>query len=60
MGEMLNARHLNLYWDRYLAFDLLGAAARPLRDYRDVVVGNIRIRLDRQIAKRNDAPGAQE
>src|ERR1017187_2028767 len=59
MREMRNAGHL--YFNRYsdLALNLLRAAARPLGDDLNVVVGHVGICLDGQIAERDDAPGGE-
>ena len=48
--------HLNLDRHSHLPLDLLGRAARPLRDDLHVIVGDVGIGLDGQRAKRNDAP----
>ena len=59
MGEVRNAGHLDLDRHRDLALDLLGAAARPLGDDLDVVVGDVGIGFDGQVAERDDAPGGE-
>ena len=56
MSQVRNPGHLYLYRDRDLALDFFGAAAGPLGDDLDVVIGHIGIRFDRQIAERNDSP----
>ena len=59
MSEMGNAGHLDFDGNGYLALDLLGAAAWPLGDDLNVVVGYVRIGFDGQAAKRDDAPGGE-
>ena len=46
--------------NRDLLFHLFGGAARPLRDHLDVIVGDVGIRLHRQIVERNRAPDEQQ
>jgi hypothetical protein len=60
MGQVRNAGHLDFDGNRDLAFDLLGAAPRPLRDDLDVVVGNVGIGLNGQSAEREDAPNSEQ
>ena len=52
MGEVGNAGHLDLDRDGDLALDLFGAAARPLGDDLDVVVGDVGVGFDGQARKR--------
>ena len=59
MGEVGNAGHLDFDRHRDLALDLFGAAARPLGDDLDVVVGDVGVGLDGQVAERDDAPGGE-
>ncbi len=54
--EVRNAGHLNFNGHRHLTLNLLSAAAGPLRDDLHVVVGDVRISLNRQVAERDDAP----
>src|ERR1035438_627808 len=56
MGQVRDAGHLNLDWNRYLPLDLFGAPAWPLRDDLNIVVCYIGIGLDRQVPKGNDSP----
>ena len=54
--EVGNAGHLDLDRHRNLALNLFGAAAGPLRDDLDVVVGYVGIGFDGQVAERDDSP----
>ena len=56
MREVGDAGHLNLDGHGDLALNLFGAAARPLGDDLDVVVGDVGIGFDGQVAKGDDAP----
>ena len=56
MGEVGNAGHLDLDRNGDLALDLLGAAARPLGDDLNVVIGHIGVGFDGQRAKCENAP----
>ncbi len=60
MCQMRNAGHLNFHRHRHLALDLLGAAPRPLGNDLDVIVGDVRIGLDRQVAEADHAPRSQQ
>ena len=60
MLHVRDARHLDFERDRDLLLDLFGRAAGPLGDDVDVVVGYIRIGLDRQIVERDGAPDKQQ
>ena len=53
MCKVGNAGHLDFDGDGNLALDLFGAAAGPLGDDLDVVIGDVRIGFDGQVAKRN-------
>ncbi len=57
MGQVRDTGHLNLDRNRNLALDLFGAPAWPLRNDLHVVVRNVGIGLDGQIAEGNDSPG---
>ena len=57
---MRHSRHLNLDRDRDLLFDLLGGASRPLRNDRDIVVGDIGIGFDGKIVERDRSPAGQQ
>src|ERR1700727_2450307 len=57
---MRHAGHLNLDGDRDLLFHLLRRAARPLRNDRDVVVGDVWIGFDRQVVERDGPPASQQ
>ena len=58
--QMRNARHHDLDRNRDLLLHFLGRPARPLRDDGDVVVGDIGVRLDRQVVERDGAPDQQQ
>ncbi len=49
----------NFEWDGDLLLNFFGGMSGPLRDDLRVGVGDVWIRFDRQIAKRNDAPDKQ-
>ena len=51
MREVGNAGHLDFDRHRDLALDLFGAAARPLGDDLHVVVGDVGVGFDGQIAE---------
>ena len=52
--------HLQLKGNGNLALHLLGGAARPLGNDIDVIVGNVRIGLNREPVKRDDSPDEQQ
>ncbi len=57
---MRDPRHLDLDRDRDLLLHLLGGATRPLRYHRHVVVGDVRVGLDRQVVEGEGAPGEEQ
>ena len=57
---MRHSGHLNLDRNRDLLFHLLRGAARPLRNDRHVVVGDIGIGFDRQVVERDRSPAGQQ
>src|ERR1700687_6195029 len=59
MGFVGNAVQGDFERDRDLLFDLFSGMAGPLRDDLRVSVGDVGIRFDGQITKRNDAPDEQ-
>jgi len=59
MGQVRDPRHLDFDGNSNLALDLLGAAARPLRNDLHVVIGDVGVGLDGQAAEGNNAPGGQ-
>ncbi len=58
--QMRNARHLDFDRDRDLLFNLFCRSSRPLRNHLNIIVRNVRIRLDRKIVKRNHAPAEEQ
>jgi hypothetical protein len=56
VSEVRQAVHHDLEWNSYLLFDLFSGAARPLCNYLNIVVGDIRISFDRQDFEGDDAP----
>ena len=60
MVHVRDAGHSDLQRHRHLLFHLFGCAARPLRDYLNVVIGDVRIRFHGQIVKRDGAPDEQQ
>jgi hypothetical protein len=58
--DVWNSVHHDFQRNRDLLLDLLRGNSRPLRDDLDVVVGNVRIRFDGQLVKRNCAPNQQQ
>src|SRR5882724_9300594 len=60
MSHVRNARHLYLNRCCDLLFDLFCGASRPLCDNSDVVVGDVRVRLYRQIVKGHNAPTEED
>src|SRR6476660_891802 len=51
-------RHFNR--DGHLLLDFLRSTAWPLRNYLNVIVSNVGIRLNGQILERNNAPAEQQ
>jgi hypothetical protein len=56
---MRNSVHPDFERNRYLLLDLFGRDSGPLSDDFDVVVGNVRICLNRQRVKGNQARNKQ-
>ena len=58
--KVRNPVHYDLNGNRDLLLHFLRGPPRPLRDDRDVVVGDIGIRLDREVVERDCAPDQQQ
>src|ERR1700729_268211 len=59
MCHVRYAGHLDLDRRGDLLLDFFGRAARPLRDYLDVVVGNVWIGFDGKIMEGHDSPAEE-
>ena len=57
MHDMRDAVHFDFKWNRNLLFDLFRGNSRPLRNDFNLVVGDVGIGLDGEIAKRDNASG---
>src|SRR5262249_38440931 len=60
MFQMRNPIHRDLERNGDLLLHLLRGNAGPLSDYLNVVIGDIRVSLDRKVAEGNDTPDEQE
>ena len=52
--------HLDFDGDGDLLLDFFRGTPGPLRDYLHIVVGNVGVRLHRQIVERDQAPDEQQ
>src|SRR5437588_4797583 len=55
MRHVRDAVQRDLEWNRDLLLDLFGRDSRPLRDDVDIIIGNVRIRLDGKRVKGYEA-----
>ncbi len=60
MLKMRYAVHLDFDWNRDLLLHLLRGSSRPLRNYLDPRIGDIRVGFHRKILEGDDARGEQE
>src|SRR5260370_9595646 len=60
MVQVRDSWHLNLSRNCHLLFDMFRGVSRPLGDDVDIVVGDIRIRLNREVVERDRSPGKEQ
>ena len=60
MFHVRYARHRDLNWNGDLLLYFLGSPAWPLCDHLYIVVGDVGISLDGQVAERKNAPGEHQ
>src|SRR5260370_8022639 len=60
MYNSRNTVHHDFKGNGDLLLDLFGGDSRPLRDDIDVIIGHVRIRLNRKAVERYDASGKKQ